>query len=150
MTVPSVRAVRSRRVDWWDADQVGRPLTPPMAFWLRRGMLHRLPLAVARGLARRGLLAGLYIGQATTGLTARGERAREALGRVPPEYLLSCSSVDRGARTQFIASRDLEFCPACDRYLSAELIAWDLYDGAPDSSGPPCINCVMNTWPVSS
>ena len=150
MTVPSVRAVRSRRVDWWDADQVDRPLTPTMAFWIRRGLLHRLPLPVARGLARRGLLAGLYIGQATTGLTARGERAREALGRVPWPYLLSCSHVDRGMRTQFAASTDPLFCRACDRVVAAELIAWDLYDGAPDSSGPPCINCVMNTWPVSS
>ena len=136
MTVASVRDVRKRRVDWWEPDQLGRPITPAQAWWLRKGMLHKLPGTVARSLARRGLLAGMYIGQPNTGLTELGERYRKALGTVPTKHLNSCSYLERGQRTQFAPSRDDVLCHECRHTVPAELIAWT---GIHDQ----CINCKM-------
>ena len=125
MTVPTVRQVTGEvrstaRVDWWEPDQLGRPLTPTTAEWLRRpNVTHRIPGAIAKALARRGLLAGLYYGQ-DVGLTPAGERARVLLGVVPadaPERL-SCWECGTGVRRELMAwgeDRAQKRCEACAR-----------------------------------
>jgi len=59
VTVPSARQVLgpARKLrDWWEADQVGKPLTETQRAWLMRGMVHKMPKVVQKALARRGLL----------------------------------------------------------------------------------------------
>ena len=138
--VASVRDVRKGRAPWWEPDQIERPITAAQAWWLRRGLTHRMPLATARALARRGLLAGLFIGQPATGLTELGERTKRLLGIVPTKHLASCSYLDRGMRVQFQPADDLVLCHECKRTVPAELMAWTGINDA-------CINCRTKRTP---
>ena len=124
-TVPTIRDVKRVRGLWWDADQVGKPLTPSSAFWLRRGMIHRLPMTVARSLARRGLLAGVFSGQ-DVGLTERGQAIKRLLGTVPPTYttdLVAAAGPGQLAVQQRPALEKV-ICRKCGAFTHAELIAW--------------------------
>lgn len=141
MTVPRPRDVfgpARRPSAWWDADQAGRPLTVPQAFWLRRlpRSRHQLPGVTARSLARRGLLNDKL------NLTPDGEHAKRVLG-ILPEALL----IERHASLPaYTRERSLPHhlslgplhtptrCDTCGRTVPAELIAW----GHPDRV---CVRC---------
>ena len=140
-SVPSIRDVKRVRGLWWDADQIGKPLTPASAFWLRRGMIHRLPMTVARSLARRGLLAGVFSGQ-DVGLTERGQAIKRLLGSVPPEYttdLVAAAGPGQLAVQQAPALEKV-ICRKCGAFVAAELIAWG-------SEKRQCITCATKDTP---
>jgi hypothetical protein len=67
--------------DWWEADQIGKPLTPLMREWLVRGSTHKMPKIVQKALARRGLLLPPdWNNPKASRWTAEAERLREELG----------------------------------------------------------------------
>lgn len=139
-TVPSIRDVKRRRADWWEADQVGRPITASMAFWLRKS-LYKCPMNVVQGLARRGLHGGCYYGQELYH-TPRGLEYRRLLGKVPDEHV-----GDAGYRrhphdplTRVGPAKNPIICQRCGAIVDAELIAW----GTPLRQ---CIACATKDMP---
>ena len=117
--------------DWWQPTQVGRPLTPRMAYYLRRSMWSSTPGVVKRALAERGLLNDTRaIGD---NLTELGNRLRSLLGRVPTGLWPKSSKPH-----QVAPSEEWVTCPACGANVSAELIAW----GA-SSDHQVCIKCTL-------
>ena len=153
-TVPRPREVfgPARRLkDWWAADQVGKEVTIVQAFWVRRLPRngHRLPGVVARGLARRGLLERERA--QSVDLTDAGRELKRLLGSLP-EHLLEerwrAQPADVRARYPHVDSLTYGplltevTCTSCGREVAAELIAWDLYDYAPDvGERTECIRC---------
>ena len=89
MTVATPRQVNGvvrlgRRKDWWDADQIGKPITGTMAEWLRKGMISKMPGLIQRALARRGLLLDIdWNDSLATRWTEEGQRVRDLLGPPP-------------------------------------------------------------------
>ncbi len=136
MTVPSARQVfgpvRANTLhDWWEPTRANAPLTPRMAYYLRRRMWSSTPGIVQKALAERGLLS-------KAGLTREGERVRDLLGELPH----GCWPSSR-AHYQVAPSEVIVECRSCGRDVNAELIAWGLYDGVPDAATPPCVACAM-------
>ena len=130
------------RKDWWEATKVGAPLTPRMAYHLRRGMPSSTPKTVLKAFAERGLMSEPTSTRVDP-WTELGERARRLLGRVPEHYWPRQAHY----RSQLAPSEGEFLCPACDRYISVELYCWDDYDGAPDARDPACINCRLTEEP---
>jgi hypothetical protein len=122
--------------NWWEPTKLDRPLTPRMAYYLRRRMWSSTPGVVERALAERGLLADTR--QAGDSLTPHGHRVRDLLGELPREHWPASRR-----HYQIAPSEVWVTCPACGRDKNAELFAWDHYDGAPDARTPPCITCAM-------
>lgn len=123
--VASIRDVKKRRADWWEADQIGRPITASMAYWLRRSM-YKCPMNIVQPLARRGLHAGQYYGQDDHYHTPLGLHYRQLLGTVPTEHLEGAGyqrhPADPITRTG-PAKKDI-ICQRCGAFVPAELIAW--------------------------
>ena len=124
---------------WWEPTQVGKPITPRQAFFLRRRMWSSTPNSVMKALAERGLITDA-ITTGTNRLTPAGEHLREALGDVPAAYWPS-RRTDRHYY-QRAASLDEITCRSCGREVNAELFPWSLYDGAPDAREPACLRCL--------
>ena len=136
---------------WWAADQVGKPITIVQAFWLRRlpSRRHRMPSVVARGLARRGLLDRVPPGALE--LTPAGLNLKRLLGSLPehlPEERWRAQPAIVRDRLPHRGSLSLgpldteRTCLSCGREVAAELIAWGLYDYAPDTGERiECIRC---------
>jgi hypothetical protein len=133
VTVPSTRQVARRRINWWEPDRHGAPLSPTLAYWIRRRTHARIPLGIMKGLARRGLYAGKYVGQEHRGLTPEGERLRDALGTVPERYW---SPVRSATGNPLAPSEALIGCPACGKLVNAELFAW--------GAGGVCLACAQD------
>jgi hypothetical protein len=122
--------------NWWEPTKLDRPLTPRMAYYLRRRMWSSTPGVVERALAERGLLADTR--QAGDSLTPHGHRVRDLLGELPREHWPASRQ-----HYQIAPSEATVSCPACGADKNAELFAWGLPDGAPDAKTPPCITCAM-------
>ena len=127
MTVPSVRQVfgpaRNLSDDtWWPTDQVGKPLTPTTAAWLRKGALGRMPGMVQKALARRGLLNPVnWNDTSASRWTPAGERARQLLGHAPHNR------------------PDRVTCWECCQGVDPALMAW----GETDRVQYRCVTCAM-------
>jgi hypothetical protein len=132
VTVPTTRQVARGRVDWWEVDRAGAPLTPALAFHLRRITTGHVRLNIIKGLARRGLHAGLYAGQPAIGLTPEGERVRALLGVVPGEFW---SVVRTAVGTPGVPSEAVVECSSCGKLVNVELIAW--------GAGLACLACAL-------
>lgn len=144
MTVASVRDVRDGRAPWWDADQIGKPITTTQAHWLRRARrigCAAIPMNVTRGLARRGLIAGIYYGHPGVGLTERGTRIATALGELPEQYHAR-QYLRPDARAWGYRPGDSLICPGCGKRVNVELVAW----GA-TAEVDVCINCWAKVMP---
>jgi len=116
--------------DWWEPTKIGAPLTPRMAFYLRRRMWSSTPGNVQRALAERGLLDDTRT--LGSSLTELGTRLRNLLGELPRTYWPRS-----GKPWQVAPSEVFVECVTCGKPTNAELIAWG-------AGGIECVKCASS------
>jgi len=131
--VPSARQVfgparANTLADWWEADQIGKPITASQAHWLRRRKSP--PPGITKALARRGLYLPPDMNDPKAERwSPEAQELRRLLGMVPTRYWPWTTK----AGTQAAPSEDRVTCPTCGKSVSVELVAW--------GAGERCLAC---------